>query len=75
MLAAHLYEAPQPLSERGVTVSAGLEGVLIRCLAKDRNERFAGVSLLRDALLKCDEAGRWTERDAREWWEQLATKA
>lgn len=75
MLAAHLYERPKPLVEHGVTASAGLEAVVLRCLSKDPAERFPDVQHLEDALRRCTEGGAWTEADARQWWEAVARQA
>ncbi|MFI5257621.1 MAG: serine/threonine-protein kinase [Gemmatimonadales bacterium] len=68
MLAAHLYEAPRGVSERGAVVSARLDATIARCVAKASSERYSSASDLQEALLQCEEADRWMERDAREWW-------
>jgi serine/threonine-protein kinase len=70
MLAAHLYETPKLLSGRGVIVSGQLEATIARCLAKDPGERYSSAGAVQEALLRCDEAGRWTEGNARAWWQQ-----
>jgi serine/threonine protein kinase len=67
-VAAHLHKEPIPPSARGVAVPAGLEAALMRCLAKDAADRPASAIELRDALLACGDAGRWTQRDAAAWW-------
>jgi serine/threonine-protein kinase len=71
MLAAHLYEKPQPLTEHHPDVPADLEAVVLRCLAKDRGSRFPDAASLDAALAKCQTVGRWTEQDAAEWWRRF----
>jgi tRNA A-37 threonylcarbamoyl transferase component Bud32 len=53
MLAAHLYEAPEPLSRRRADISSDLEAIILRCLAKDPNTRFADAANLEAALSSC----------------------
>ena len=68
MLAAHLYERPRPLAEHGVNPSACLEATVLRCLAKDPADRFPSTAELEESLRRCEEAGAWTEAEARRWW-------
>jgi len=64
MIAAHLYEVPEPLSRHRPDVPADLEVVILRCLAKDPNARFPDAESLNAALSSCGAAGQWTARDA-----------
>jgi serine/threonine-protein kinase len=41
---------------------------VLRCLAKDPDARFPDVESLETALAECPAVGRWTERDAAQWW-------
>jgi serine/threonine-protein kinase len=67
----HLHSPPQPPSERlGRPVPAGLERLLLGCLEKDPARRPGSAAELRDALRDLDDVGRWSEGDAREWWER-----
>lgn len=50
MLAAHLYEQPEPMFRRRPDVPADLEAVVLRCLAKKPEERFPDVESLDPAL-------------------------
>jgi serine/threonine-protein kinase len=71
--AAHLSQQPVPPSAMSsVAVSADLESLILRCLAKDPNDRFASAAELRSALLACAAAGSWREEDARRWWAENA---
>jgi serine/threonine-protein kinase len=67
-VAAHLHTEPIRPSGRGVAVPADLEDALMRCLAKDPAERPASAVELRDTLLACADAGRWSQADAKAWW-------
>src|SRR5262245_7613443 len=53
MIAAHLYEVPEPLSRRRPDVPADLEAVILRCLAKEPAKRFLDVESLDRALAAC----------------------
>jgi len=53
-------------------VSAQLDATIARCLAKDPHDRYSSANALQEALLGCDEAGRWTEGDARAWWQSAS---
>lgn len=68
LLAAHLYEAPQPLTDHRPDVPADLEAIILRCLAKDPADRFSDAASLDAALAECRTVGRWTEREAAQWW-------
>jgi serine/threonine-protein kinase len=53
LIAAHLYEAPEPLSVRRPDVPSDLEAVILRCLAKEPQKRFLDVDNLDRALAAC----------------------
>jgi len=68
---AHLSRTPEPFASRGAdTVPTELEAVVMRCLAKDADDRFASMLDLRKALraLRLEEG--WTQADARRWWRE-----
>jgi serine/threonine-protein kinase len=68
VLAAHLYEAPAPLTKYRTDVPAELEAVVMRCLAKTPAERFPDASGLERALAGCLNGAEWGEREAANWW-------
>ena len=69
VVTAHLRTRPEPPSARlGSAVPPDLEALLLACLAKRPAERPADAQTLRDRLLACEDAGRWTELDASAWW-------
>ena len=47
-----------------------LDDLLVRCLAKDRAERPAGVEEVLEVLVRLARAHPWTDADARAWWER-----
>ena len=67
--AHHLHSVPDPPSTRlGAPVTADLETLLLACLAKRPEERPASAHVLRERLLACAAAGRWTNTRAAQWW-------
>ncbi len=49
MIASHLMEEPSPPSEHGL-IPPGIDALVLRCLAKEMNERFADMTELAAAL-------------------------
>ena len=67
----HLHTAPEPPRTRlgpDAKVSRALEDLLLRCLAKARDERPRSATDVLDALRACDPECEWDARAAREWW-------
>jgi len=75
LAAAHLHETPVAPSRERPGVSAELDAVVLRCLAKAREDRFPDVESLDQALRECPEAGTWSEADAAAWWSRHASAA
>lgn len=64
--------APQPPSQRlGRLVSADLERLLLKCLAKSAEDRPASARELSGLLDRCEIAGKWTTTDAQAWWDEF----
>jgi serine/threonine-protein kinase len=63
----HLHQAPERLAERGVTVSAELETIVLACLAKKPDERPESAAALRKRLESCGVAP-WDGARAEAWW-------
>ena len=66
----HLRVVPPAPSSRVAGVPPDLEAVLMRCLAKDPADRPPSAAALREDLRRCADAGKWTDADARRWWEE-----
>jgi serine/threonine-protein kinase len=73
-LAAHLDEPPAPLTSRWPEVSADLQEVVLRCLAKEPTQRFQSADDLDQALGQCHCANAWTRELAAAWWHTHATE-
>ncbi|MBI2823705.1 MAG: serine/threonine protein kinase [Planctomycetia bacterium] len=62
-------ETPQAPSERlGRPISAGLEAIILRCLAKAADDRPATAKEIAAALAGCETAADWSDADAENWW-------
>ncbi|HYH99167.1 serine/threonine-protein kinase [Hyalangium sp.] len=69
--AHHVNTPPEPPSSRlGRELPDDLCGVILRCLEKRPESRFANARELRMALELCADASRWTEEHAAQWWAQ-----
>jgi tRNA A-37 threonylcarbamoyl transferase component Bud32 len=75
LAAAHLHETPVAPSHERPGPSPELDAVVLRCLAKARENRFPDVASLEQALSECPEAGAWTELEATAWWARHASAA
>lgn len=67
----HLYSEPEAPSQRlGKSLPAGLEALILRCLAKKPQDRVASARELKQALDRQPEALQWEETEAEDWWLQ-----
>jgi len=69
IMLAHLQSEPIPLASRLKTpLPAGLDELVMRCVARRPEQRPPSMSALRAELqaLVCSDA--WTEEDATDWW-------
>jgi len=69
VIAAHLITPPPSPTEHKPDVPADLAAVILRCLAKKPEDRFATVTDLDAALGACQCADAWKVAHAVEWWE------
>jgi serine/threonine protein kinase len=64
-----LNELPVPPSRRAAApIAADLEAVVLRCLAKQPEDRPAGARELAAQLARCRPAVPWGAEDAEAWW-------
>lgn len=68
ILVAHAKEAPVSPSDLVDGIPPELERIVMQCLEKKPDDRYQSAADLRDALLNCDNATPWTDRDAAAWW-------
>jgi serine/threonine-protein kinase len=70
----HLSTAPEsPSAVLGQEIDAGLEGLILRCLAKRPDERPSDGAALAQELEQLDLSG-WTDSDAKSWWRDYPAK-
>jgi len=67
LVLAHIRDPVPPLSHGTANIPEDLERIVLRCLAKQPQERFSSVEALDAALGACAAAGRWTQEQARTW--------
>jgi hypothetical protein len=69
----HVNAVPEPPSQRlGRPVTPELESLILRCLAKKREDRPGSASVLLDELRKCEPSCPWSHTDAEAWWREFA---
>ena len=69
VLSHHLSTRPVPPSQRApCTLPAGLEDLILQCLAKDRADRPRDAQTLQRALAGCPCDPPWSMDDATAWW-------
>lgn len=68
VLLAHAHQDPKPPSEHVAEVPADIEAVIMRCLAKRPQDRYANVDALIAALNACHCADEWGFAEAEDWW-------
>lgn len=69
LLLHHARTPPTPVSARSeLPISPALDRVVLACLEKDPLKRPQSARELARLLAEVDEAGDWTEDQARRWW-------
>jgi serine/threonine-protein kinase len=74
-LIAHVCDPPLAPSKLRADVPADLQAVVLRCLEKAPEQRFANAGCLEKELAACHCAGMWTEERAASWWQKQAGSA
>lgn len=68
IMIAHAREPVVPPRQILPDVPEDLEGVILKCLAKDPQQRYADAAALERALGECACANCWTQELAARWW-------
>lgn len=70
LLERHLHEAPVPPSEINPNLPSELDPIVLRCLQKEPDLRYASVLALFEDLRACEPANAWSEARADLWWQE-----
>jgi eukaryotic-like serine/threonine-protein kinase len=70
VMLAHAREPVVAPSRVRPDVPSDLEQVVLRCLAKNPDERYPDVESLERALAACSHSGSWGDREAAIWWHE-----
>jgi serine/threonine-protein kinase len=71
VMVQHSKDVPTPPSSHTeIAVPAGLERIVLACLAKDPDDRPASADALAGALAAVEVAAPWTPARAHEWWQR-----
>jgi serine/threonine-protein kinase len=73
VLFAHAKEPPPRPSNLNSEIPSDLEQVVLRCLAKNLDDRFQNADELIEALDDCADAESWTRQDAARWWHEQSS--
>jgi hypothetical protein len=68
VMIAHVRDPLVPPSRYRPDTPADLEAVVLKCMAKNRDHRYADATELRRALTSCESASEWNADRAAEWW-------
>jgi serine/threonine-protein kinase len=68
VLMAHVHDEVMPPSRMRPEIPPDLERVVLRCLAKQPDDRYQDVHSLEQALADCEGADDWTRERAARWW-------
>jgi serine/threonine-protein kinase len=67
----HLHSTPVAPSERlGIRLPGSLDAVILRCLAKRREDRPESARALQLLLRECATGAPWSDTDAADFWER-----
>lgn len=75
VLFAHTRDEPPALSDFMPDVPRDLEAIVMRCLAKNPEDRYASADELREALERVELSEKWSADRAKAWWSSAPTDA
>ncbi len=70
VMIAHARDPVTPLSQLRSDIRSDLEDVVLRCLAKNPDDRYPDTPSLAEALELCADAPNWSPRQAAHWWQR-----
>jgi serine/threonine-protein kinase len=68
VMVAHARDPVTPPSQLDHRVPRDLEAVVLKCLAKNPNDRYPNTPSLARALDACADASHWSSEHAARWW-------
>ncbi len=71
LIQAHINARPQPPSELEKGIPKDLEAVILRCLSKSPEERYASALELDMALAACGVSADWNSHLSEAWWRSI----
>jgi eukaryotic-like serine/threonine-protein kinase len=70
LVIAHASQAPPTFADVGASVSPDLEAIVLRCLAKQPEDRFQTPDEMLTALRSLSFARSWNWQRAEDWWKE-----
>ncbi|MGI9458193.1 MAG: serine/threonine-protein kinase, partial [Aeoliella sp.] len=71
IMLAHAQEPAPKISDVHGGLPEDIEQVILRCLAKSPDDRFADANELEQALAACSAANEWDAQQAAVWWRNI----
>lgn len=74
VMVAHAKEPVTPPSRWNPSIPEDLEAVIMRCLSKEPEDRYASPHEMAEALRACKASGSWNYEMAGDWWRERAAE-
>jgi serine/threonine-protein kinase len=71
VMMAHVRDAPPAISSLHPDIPDDLQRIVMRCLEKSPEDRYASAGELEQDLAVCSAAGQWNARQAAVWWHDV----